>query len=168
MKIELARQYAENLRWFLDEAYNSRSAAVHDSLRDLLAAYPYEWTDGEFHSPFAGMDWQSRVTSEFGRRRDPITGIEGAFHTGIDIAFPIGTPIRAVKSGIVVVSERRTTGYGNRIVINHGGGYATLYAHCDELFVSVGDRVSAGDVIATVGNSGRSTGSHLHLVYLQS
>jgi murein DD-endopeptidase MepM/ murein hydrolase activator NlpD len=159
---ELAGNYAENLHIFLSEDYNSQSAAVHKSLKDLLTTYPYDWTDGDFHSPFADMDWQSRVTSEYGSRIDPITGAKGEFHTGIDIAYPQGTPIRAAKSGIVVVAEKKTTGYGNRIVINHGGGYSTLYAHCDTLLVSVGDRVEAGEKIATVGSTGRSTGPHLH------
>ena len=159
---ELARQYAENLNLFLDGEYNSQSAALHKALGELLTTYPYEWTDGEFHSPFADMDWQSQVTSEYGSRIDPITGVAGVFHSGIDIAYPRGTQIRAAKSGVVVTAEKKTTGYGNRIVINHGGGYATLYAHCHELLVSVGDTVSAGDVIATVGTTGRSTGNHLH------
>ena len=159
---ELARQYAENLNLFLDDEFNSQSAVLHKSLSELLTTYPYEWTDGDFHSPFADMDWQSQVTSEYGSRIDPITGVAGVFHSGIDIAYPKGTNIRAAKSGVVVTSEKRDTGYGNRIVINHGGGYATLYAHCHELLVSVGDTVDAGDIIATVGSTGRSTGPHLH------
>lgn len=161
-QIELARNYAANLKLFLDEDYNSQSAVLHKSLGDLLVTYSYEWADGAFHSPFADMDWQSQVTSEYGSRTDPITGVSGEFHSGIDIAYPKGTPIRAAKSGVVVTSEKKTTGYGNRIVINHGGGYATLYAHCDELLVSAGDRVEAGDIIAKVGTTGRSTGNHLH------
>ena len=159
---DLARQYAENLSLFLDEDFISQSAAIHKSLNDLLITYPYEWTDDGFHSPFADMDWQPRVTSEYGSRIDPISGAAGVFHAGIDIAYPRGTPIRAAKSGIVIVSEKKTTGYGNRIVINHGGGYATLYAHCHDLLASAGDTVNAGDIIATVGSTGRSTGNHLH------
>jgi len=159
---ELARQYAENLNLFLDDEFNRQSVALHKSLDELLTTYPYEWTDKEFHSPFAGMDWHSQVTSEYGSRVDPITGAAGEFHSGIDIGYPRGAPIRAAKSGVVVTSEKRDTGYGNRIVINHGGGYATLYAHYHELLVSVGDTVDAGDIIATVGSTGRSTGPHLH------
>ena len=91
-----------------------------------------------------------------------LNGLGFIMASGIDIAYPRGTPIYAAKSGVVVTAEKRTTGYGNRVVINHGGGYATLYAHCYELLVSVGDAVSAGDIIATVGSTGRSTGNHLH------
>ena len=108
------------------------------------------------------MDCQPQVTSEYGSRTDPITGKQNVFHTGIDIMYPKGTQIYAAKSGVVVVSEKKTTGYGNRIVINHGNGYATLYAHCSELLVNVGETVNAGDIIAKVGTTGRSTGNHLH------
>jgi len=158
----LANEYAYNLNLFLNGDYNNQAAAVHKSLPDLLVIYPYEWTDEKFNSPFADMDWQAQVTSEYGSRTDPITGVAGVFHTGIDIAYPKGTPIRASKSGVVVTSEMKTTGYGYRIIINHGGGYATLYAHCSELLVSAGDKVNAGDIIAKVGTTGRSTGPHLH------
>jgi murein DD-endopeptidase MepM/ murein hydrolase activator NlpD len=78
------------------------------------------------------------------------------------MAYPRGTPIHAAKSGVVVTAEEKSTGYGYRIIINHGGGYATLYAHCSEILVNVGDTVSAGDVIGEVGSTGRSTGNHLH------
>ena len=80
----------------------------------------------------------------------------------MDIAFPKGTPIHAAKSGIVVIAEKKATGYGYRVVINHGNGYSTLYAHCSELLVNVGDKVNAGDIIAKVGTTGRSTGNHCH------
>lgn len=139
---------------------------MHNFLSDLLVTYPYDWTDEKFNSPFADMDWKSHITSGFGSRIDPITGEKGAFHTGIDIAFPKNTPIHAAKSGIVVVSEKKTTGYGYRIVINHGDGYTTLYGHCNELLVNVGDKVSVGDVIAKVGTTGRSTGFHCHFEIL--
>ena len=147
---------------FLDEDFDNQASAVHKSLSELTDTYPYEWTDAQFNSPFAGTDWQSHITSGFGSRTDPITGAKGAFHKGIDIAFPKGTPIHAAKSGIVVVSEKKATGYGYRVVINHGGGYSTLYGHCSEILVNVGDTVNAGDVIAKVGTTGRSTGNHLH------
>ncbi|MCL2773574.1 MAG: M23 family metallopeptidase [Oscillospiraceae bacterium] len=156
-----ALDYATNLSIFLDDDFNNQASAVHNSLSDLADTYPYEWSDSQFNSPFAGMDWQAHITSGFGSRTDPITGAQD-FHTGIDIAFTKGTPVHAAKSGVVVVSEMKTTGYGFRIVINHGNGYYTLYGHCRELLVNVGDTVNAGDVIAKVGTTGRSTGNHLH------
>jgi murein DD-endopeptidase MepM/ murein hydrolase activator NlpD len=92
------------------------------------------------------MDWQPQVTSEYGSRTDPITGEKGVFHSGIDIAYPRGTPIHAAKSGVVVTAEKKSTGYGYRIIINHGGGYAMLYAHCSEILVNVGDTVRMCDI----------------------
>ncbi len=100
------------------------------------------------------------VTSEFGTRVSPFH--EGMkFHQGIDIAAPVGTLIRASADGIVSYAgwER---GYGNLVIVNHGYGISTRYAHCAEILVKKGDRVKRGQVIATVGATGRATGPHLH------
>lgn len=114
-------------------------------------------------SPFPGRDWKRAVSSEYGYRTDPVTGKKGAFHGGIDIAFPSGTPIAAVREGTVEAANYYTSGYGYHIIINHGDGYKTLYGHCSSLLVRVGDRVTTGQTIAKVGSTGKSTGSHLHL-----
>ena len=114
-------------------------------------------------SPFPGRDWKSVVTSEFGYRTDPVTGAKGTFHAGIDIGLPTGTVISAVKEGTVTAANYYTTGYGYHVIIDHGGGYKTLYGHCSTLLVNVGDRVTKGQAIAKVGNTGKSTGPHLHL-----
>lgn len=114
-------------------------------------------------SPFPGKDWKSVVTSEFGYRTDPVTGAKGTFHAGIDIAYPAGTVISAVKEGTVEAVNYKTTGYGYHVIINHGGGYKTLYGHCSTLLVNVGDKVTKGQAIAKVGSTGKSTGPHLHL-----
>ncbi|MCL1881089.1 MAG: M23 family metallopeptidase [Oscillospiraceae bacterium] len=107
------------------------------------------------------VNWQNYVTSEFGYRTDPFTG-EERFHSGIDIARPTGTDIMAVESGVVLVASYNEGGYGNFIVIDHGDDIRTLYAHNYENLVEEGDRVNRGQVIATVGSTGRSTGAHLH------
>lgn len=86
---------------------------------------------------------------------------DGRNHKGIDIGSKTGTPIYAVQSGTVIVSSY-DKGYGYYVVISHAGGYKTFYAHCEKLLVNVGETVSQGQVIALVGNTGRSTGSHLH------
>lgn len=99
-------------------------------------------------------------SSGFGWRIDPITGRE-EFHAGIDFNGPRGSPIHAVADGVVVFSGRRP-GYGNTVEIDHGNGYRTRYAHNEHNLVKVGDRVRAGDMIATMGRSGRATGVHLH------
>ncbi len=98
----------------------------------------------------------------FGRRRHPVHG-RWHVHGGIDIACDIGTPVYATGDGIVEVAGRNQGGYGRMIVINHGFGYKTLYAHLSSTIkVNRGDRVKRGDVIALSGRSGLVTGPHLH------
>lgn len=99
------------------------------------------------------------ISSPFGYRTHPILGYS-KFHSGIDIPAPSGTPIVAAKSGTVILS-RLMSGYGNVIMIDHGDT-VTVYAHCSALNKSVGDSVSAGDVVAFIGTTGLSTGPHLH------
>lgn len=97
------------------------------------------------------------VTSRFGSRW-------GSNHKGIDIGAPKGTPIKAAAAGTVTVAQYGYSGgYGNYVIISHGNGVQTLYGHCNTLNVSVGQKVSQGQQIATVGNTGRSYGNHLHL-----
>lgn len=104
-----------------------------------------------------------RITSSFGERIDPIGDDvdEGEFHRGIDIAAPIGTAIHATGDG-VVVSAGWGTGYGREVVLNHGNGITTLYAHMASMAVVPGETVTRGQVIGYVGVSGRSTGPHVH------
>ncbi len=101
-----------------------------------------------------------RVTSVYGARVNPVTGVNG-FHTGIDLGAPMGAPIKASKSGKVVTASY-ISGYGNTVILDHGSGIQTLYAHSSSLAVSVGQTVSQGQVIAYVGSTGNSTGPHLH------
>lgn len=114
-------------------------------------------------SPFPGKDWKSVVTSEFGYRVDPVTGKKGAFHAGVDIGYPAGTVISAVKEGTVTAANYYTSGYGYHVIIDHGNSYKTLYGHCSTLLVNVGDKVTKGQAVAKVGSTGKSTGPHLHL-----
>lgn len=105
----------------------------------------------------------SYVTSPFGYRNDPISG-RYKFHAGIDISMPnaMGKKLVAVKSGTVIRTVRSNSGYGNYVMVDHGGGYVSLYAHCKSLAVSNGQRVAQGQVIAYIGTSGYSTGPHVH------
>lgn len=100
------------------------------------------------------------LTSGYGYRIDPIDGgIE--FHKGVDLATEKGNIIMASATGKVILAQYSNS-YGNYIIIDHGNGLNTLYAHCDSLLKNVGDIVCAGEIIANVGSTGRSTGPHLH------
>lgn len=101
-----------------------------------------------------------QITSYYGYRVNPVTG-EYKLHKGIDYAGKYGDPIKASKSGVVEHSGW-ISGYGNTIILGHSNGVQTLYPHAQTLNVSVGDTVTQGDVIATVGSTGNSTGPHLH------
>lgn len=113
---------------------------------------------GTLGSLFFDSSWRNCITSNYGPRTNPYTG----FHAGVDIGMPMGTPICATKDGTVSTSTYNNGGYGYFIILDHGAGMQTLYAHCSELLVSVGDKVKKGDVIALVGSTGRSTGPHCH------
>ena len=101
---------------------------------------------------------QGRITSRFGH----MSSIRSGSHTGTDIACPQGTPIKAVAGGTVTFAGWSGS-YGNLIKVSHGNGVETWYAHCTQLYGKVGQQVNSGDVIATVGSTGNSTGNHLHL-----
>ncbi|HEX7343397.1 MAG TPA: M23 family metallopeptidase [bacterium] len=99
-------------------------------------------------------------SSGYGRRRDPFTGrLEP--HYGVDFNGPTGLPVYAAADGVVIHAEREPA-YGNAIVIDHGHGYKTLYAHLSRIGVQRGERVERGETIGALGNTGRSTGPHLH------
>ncbi|MDE6590702.1 MAG: M23 family metallopeptidase [Oscillospiraceae bacterium] len=119
---------------------------------------PFVGADG-FCSP-VGANWRNIITSEFGSRRDPITG-ERRGHNGMDLAVPTGTPVRAALDG-TVRSAKYDSSYGYYVSIDHGGGLVTLYAHNSRLLVHAGQTVKAGDVVSLSGSTGRSTGPHLH------
>jgi murein DD-endopeptidase MepM/ murein hydrolase activator NlpD len=106
------------------------------------------------------------ISSGFGQRVDPFTGGE-EFHEGIDFAAPEGTRVRAVAAGIVTWAGARG-GYGNMVQVDHGNGYATRYGHAYKVLVHVGEMVKRGDVIALVGDTGRSTGPHVHFEVLKN
>jgi len=94
------------------------------------------------------------ISSRYGMRR-------GRMHSGVDIAAPVGSPITAADSGVVTMAEWYGS-YGRAVIIDHGNGISTLYGHCSEILVRVGNKVSKGQLIARVGSTGRSTGAHLH------
>jgi murein DD-endopeptidase MepM/ murein hydrolase activator NlpD len=124
---------------------------IHGILNDersLLGAKPKGW-------PTKG--W---VTSGFGMRKSPFSG-KPKMHEGIDIAARTGTPVYATADGIVSRAET-ASGYGKLVVIDHGYGFKTIYGHNSKIHVKVGRRVKRGEIIASVGSTGSSTGSHVH------
>ncbi len=108
-----------------------------------------------------------RHTSGFGYRRDPFTGLR-RFHYGVDLAAPTGRTVRAAMEGNVSYIGNQGGGYGKYMILKHPGGFQTLYAHLNGFTVSRGQSVARGQVIGWVGNTGRSTGSHLHFAIIQN
>jgi septal ring factor EnvC (AmiA/AmiB activator) len=100
------------------------------------------------------------VTDGFGERLDPFSG-EGAFHTGVDVATDYGAPVHATADGLVTIAENHA-GYGRLVVIDHGFGITTWYAHLSSFSAVAGSRIKRGEVIGYTGISGRSTGPHVH------
>lgn len=132
----------------LEELKQQQLIQAFQGDQKLLAATPSIWpTEG----------W---VTSPFGRRISPFTG-QPEMHTGVDITGKPGTPIKATAQGVVKFAGT-DAGYGKTVVINHGGGIATRYAHLQSIKVQEGDQVARGVLIGELGNTGRSTGPHLH------
>lgn len=133
------------------------AVAIEALLRARSSSVPAGTTLGPEH-----LIWpvDGPITSPFGYRLDPVTH-QYALHAGIDIGAPLGTPIKAAKAGTVVFAGQET-GYGNYTCIDHGGGFSTCYAHQSRELVTVGQRVAQGQVIGLVGDTGYTTGPHLH------
>ena len=112
------------------------------------------------HTPSI-MPVQGEIASLFGYRKNPFGGWSKEFHDGVDIACDYGTPVLATADGVVTFSGWDGV-YGRKVEIDHGNGIVTYYGHNSKLIVEVGQKVTKGEVIAYNGNSGRSTGAHLH------
>lgn len=117
----------------------------------------YDYVGGEMAWPVPG---HTRITSNYGMRTHPITGVY-KLHTGVDISASIGDSFIAANDGVVAKAEYNTA-YGNMVLINHGGGVSTLYAHGSQILVQVGQEVKRGDEVLKVGSTGYSTGPHAH------
>jgi murein DD-endopeptidase MepM/ murein hydrolase activator NlpD len=158
LKVEDIQKTKEEL-----QAFNATAAAKIEELNalkkdvrqrlDYLASYPSLW-------PTKG-----RLTSGFGERPSPFTG-RLEFHAGIDIANRTGTQIMAAGKGTVTFTGYKK-GYGYLVTIDHGYGFTTNYAHLSQILVEAGQKVEKGEVIAKMGNTGRSTGPHLHFEILK-
>ena len=158
-RLEAERRRQEELRRLAEERRRQQALAQQraqkvqraQTQRPQVRRVSYQ--EGAMRWPLSGF----RITTYFGQR-----GAFQRYHTGIDLAAPYGTPIVAAKAGQVAVAGWSSWGYGFHVVVDHGGGVETLYAHMSRLAVRAGQWVEAGQVIGYVGSTGWSTGPHLH------
>jgi len=104
---------------------------------------------------------EGRLMSAFAQRTDPFSG-EGAFHRGVDISAPTGTMVHSTADGVVIQAEMVSGGYGRLVIVDHGNGLQTYYAHLSKISVHAGQELRCGDLVGLVGSSGRTTAPHLH------
>jgi murein DD-endopeptidase MepM/ murein hydrolase activator NlpD len=147
----------------IDQFYALRSQAMSGRITRALESglstnFAGDWT--ELADAPSLWPVEGRVGSSFGEREDPING-EGAFHSGLDIEAPDGTPVRAAADGNVT-DAAMNGGYGREIILDHGHDVLTVYGHLSAMAVVPGQHVIRGQVIGYVGHSGRATGPHLH------
>lgn len=145
----------------LQEQIDSYYSQINDIESEIVmlttANIGSEYVGGAMAWPVPGY---SRITSPFGMRTHPFTGVY-KLHTGTDIGAPIGTNFIAANSGTVIKAGWNNA-YGNMVIIDHGGGVSTLYAHGSEILVTVGQTVTKGEPVLKVGSTGYSTGPHAH------
>jgi len=153
------QQVANSIDTFYALRAEAMSGEVSRALEGgLTSSFTGDWT--ELADAPSMWPVEGRVASSFGEREDPING-EGAFHTGVDIDAPYGTPVRASGDG-TVTGAQMGAGYGRELTLDHGHDVVTLYGHLSAVAVYPGQHVTRGQVIGYVGESGRATGPHLH------
>ncbi len=156
---------ASNLLSAFQQAENSidRQKSIMAALEQILDGLTLQdevWPSGRpVHTGY--------ISSEFGFRRDPFNGLP-RMHKGIDFAGPVGTEVFAVGGGVVAFAGNRNDGYGNVVEIDHGDGLTSRYGHLSAIKAAEGEVVKKGDLVAYVGNTGRSTGPHLHLEVIKN
>ena len=156
--LEKLSQEEQELQAKIDEYY-AQINSIETEIRSLAKVINFgeDYSGGPMKWPIEG---HYTITSNYGMRVHPITGVY-KLHTGVDISASLGTEFTAIANGVVVKAEYNSA-YGNMIVIDHGGGVQTLYAHGSEIVATVGQVVNAGDVVLKVGSTGYSTGPHAH------
>lgn len=148
----------QELQAKIDEYY-AQVNLVEAEIRSLakIVSFGEEYSGGTMQWPIPD---HYNITSNYGMRVHPITGVY-KLHTGVDISAPMGTEFKAIANGVVVKAEYNSA-YGNMVVIDHGGGVQTLYAHGSEIVAKLGQVINAGEVVLKVGSTGYSTGPHAH------
>lgn len=163
--VQTERKAIANQVYELEETNEKLEAELQELIRREQAKRKTQ-SGVIFSGSFVWPAKSSYITSPFGWRRHPILG-NLRFHTGTDIASDHGSPIKASGDGHVIYSGWYG-GYGNAVVLDHGGGLSTLYAHCSALYVSVGQDVKKGQTIAAIGSTGMANGPHLHFEVRQN
>ena len=163
---EQAKLLAKNLTTFLKEndsyvQINNLHKKIAEMLKDDVSIIESD----NFGSPLKNIKWKSVITSRFGKR---ILRGKVNYHTGLDMGVIEGSEVCAIMSGKVIIANTGDTGYGNYIVINHGSGFISLYAHLSKIMINEGDCIVKGDTIGKSGNTGNSTGPHLHLEIIEN
>lgn len=138
------------------KALKDEEKKIEAAIKNVKSKMVYD--GGKMKWPFKN---NYRVTSIFGPRTHPVTN-KPSFHTGFDIGASTGTPVKAVYTGTVIFAKYMNA-WGNYIIVDHGSGYLSAYAHNSKILVKKGDKVTTGQVIAKAGSTGWSTGPHLHL-----
>ncbi len=149
-------------------AINSLGIKLHRQ-SSQLDALQFLMMNRQIENDLTPTGWPVRkgwISSRYGERNDPFTG-ERVQHRGLDFAGTKGSEVLSVASGVVIWAASRS-GYGNMVEIDHGNGYQTRFAHNEKLSVEVGDHVTAGQVIALMGDSGRASAPHVHFEVLQN
>ncbi len=155
-KIETNEDYYKSQLAAADKEMEKTSRAIENALASARKSNPSsKYAGGTMAWPVAAG---GKVTSVYGYRTSPAVG----YHYGVDIAIASGNDIVAANDGVVVISGWNAGGYGNYVVVDHGGGISTLYAHASKLYTSKGQSVKRGQAIAAIGSTGFSTGPHLH------
>ena len=155
--IEKLSDEEKSIQAKIDE-YNAQYAALEQELKAIaLNSISPEYIGGVMAWPVPGY---TTITSKFGMRTHPITGVY-KLHSGVDIGAPTGTNFIAAADGVVTKASYNSA-YGNMVMIDHGGGISTLYAHGSEIMVQVGQQVKQRDVVLKVGSTGYATGPHAH------
>ncbi len=159
LEIALSEKYTQKLEEVKTDAPEDAEKSIEKDIEDILEEEEAKKAIATINGiNVSVLPVSGTISSRFGVS----SSIRSGAHTGLDIACPKGTDIKAVAKGKVVFAERNGA-YGNLVKVDHGNGVETWYAHCDKIYAKVGDKVDAGDVIAAVGTTGNSTGPHLHL-----
>lgn len=156
-KLAYSQVHSEELKEFSE--VDTVVSELYVKKKVVVASSGYSYAEMSYEAPDLGITLirpiEGTISSRYGMRAS-------GRHTGLDIAGSIGTPIKAAASGTVTKVNYSNVSYGNCVMISHGNGIETLYAHCSELYVTVGQSVAQGETIATRGSTGNSTGPHLH------